>query len=856
MTANQDSVNGSFSMLVMVSIVGVCLLALSATGYVKYNVDRFESTLVAPDTAFTPEQEIYEKTIVALGYSGFLGSAQNFMNTRDRAALADMRMNLKTAQETVTRLADKAPAATRRDVKAIMDMFASLIDKTEQGDAMSEGLTNADLLAATSALTTLDTRLQAAMATQRMAAHNAMKMWSLTLMLIAWGTILLAGVLAAAAHYALSTRQAGPIGKLTQCVENMIKGMDQSPIWGLERRDALGELARTLEKARITFTQLPDISIENEDGPVRFKFDGTQKSIFQTMMKNITDHFETAKQSTSGLSSMMNVQQETMLTAITRLNASLTDLHDRGMANEETIRNLAHALMDASTNLALTQENSVNTIGKLVPTMKERIQNMAEVTHLAGQQVTTSLQSMIKAESTLRSTAAQSHQVVTQLSNATNQMGERMFAALNLVQASGKLLSDTTEIVKGRFNDAVDTLGRGEGHLLQIISRAESRLASTVNAEENMAALASRTEASAIKMERAVNSIADRHEGLSEQVVTATHRMEAIVASFDAAQRAMSDATSQVRRDASVINNILAELRANNEQLLVSINQNSQTSFTAAQGLAEKSHALMQRLEIQIQQQAQAADAHIDELATHGKTMAQQATNTTSTLAQTISALKGEQEKLLATRNKFSEVISDLSNRFEQQATQTFGKTESWAAQSFAKLNTIAEQVDSVMQRLTMLGQLTGTLGTVAGQLGQLVPTLTQIQPSHTGDGSVATVTVDLEETKALILQQTEDVMNGLQSEWHKAVVQIEAMHDQLAQLVIQQKDQLETRLMVMDKKIREATDSMMSATEDYTTEEKHTEIINELIAAVSKINEHVMEIDDVIEESGLKKGA
>lgn len=109
---------------------------------------------------------------------------------------------------------------------------------------------------------------------------------------------------------------------------------------------------------------------------------------------------------------------------------------------------LAQTLREAANDIARTQEANNAQISNLVPFMQERIQNMAEVTHLAGDQITRSLQTFVKAEQAVRNNAAQSQTVVQQLANATNQMGERMFAALNLMQASGKLLNDTTETVK------------------------------------------------------------------------------------------------------------------------------------------------------------------------------------------------------------------------------------------------------------------------------------------------------------------------------------------------------------------------------------------------------------------------
>jgi methyl-accepting chemotaxis protein len=855
-TEDQNS-SSSFSALMITGILIACLGMIGMTGYIKHQIDKSESQLVAPDQAFSPEQEMYEKTVVALGYSGFLGSAQHFMSSRDRAALGDMRMNFKTAQETITRASDKASNAVRRDLKAIMDIFADIITKAEEGgDAMSVGITNIDILTASAALATLDNRLQSALAGRRMEAHAEMKNWGLAMMLVAWGSLVLLALSASAIVLVYRNRKSIPMRSLTQSIENMAQGDLDNPVWGLERSDAIGDMARSLDKLRLFYSQVPDVTVDTEDGPLRFKFEGETRTLFQAMMKSISETFERTQQTAVGYTSAIGVQQDMLTAVATHMNSVLSSMQLQSSANEESLRNLSHSLTESARSLTETQSKGVAEIGRLVPYLQERIQNMAEVTHLAGSHVTQSLQTLSKAETALRSSATQSQQVVQQLSSSTNQMGERMFAALNLMQASGKLLNQTTEGVKTRFNEAVQALGRGEGHLKEIITRAENRLASTVNAEENMAALAARTESSAEKMERAVNNIYERHEGLSEQVVTATHRMESIVASFDSAQRAMSDAVSQVRRDGSLINSLLMELRANNEQLIESVSQNSMTNFNSVQNLAEKSHALMQRLEVQIQQQAQTAETHLEDLSTHSKIMVQQTNATGTTLAQAITGLKGEQEKLSNTRSKFSEIISDLGNRFEQQATATFGKTEQWAAQSFTKLSTIAEQVESVMQRLGMLGQLTSTLGTVAGQLGQLVPSLTNLQAvGHAANSGVPTI-INMDETKDLIIHQTEDMLAKLQEQWHESVIQIEAMHDQLAQLVIQQKDQLETRLVVMDKKMKEVTQGLAADFGNDVHEQKHGAIINELLSAVKEINQHVMDIDNVIEDAGLRKEA
>jgi len=853
MTSNKDSKIQLpfFSILTL-----ICVLALSASlfgfaGYSKYKLDKNQNILSAPDSAFSPDEEIYEKSIIALGYSGFIGSAQNFMNTRDRAALGDMRMNYKTAAETITRLSKKASAPVRRDVRAILSLFASIISKAETSDALSDGITGADLLRASSALSILDSRMRTALSSSRLKANNDVRKWSTLLMIVSWLSLMLLAFGAIASYLIYKSKLNTPLEFLAQSVDNMVNDNIENPIWGIERTDSLGKLARSIDNARMYFSEIPDLSLKSSDGTIRLKFEAKQRSAFEAMMSNMNEAFEQAQYSSKNFNTMLDTQGNTLNVLTSSLSDTLSTVQEKSAKQEDVISKLSNVLSNSVNSLSAAQEKSLEELNQLAPAMKDRIQNMAEITQLAGVQVTQSLESLIRAEKVMRENADQNNGITKQLANATNQMGEKMFDSVNLMQESSKALTDTTNNMKDRFKDAIDTLGDGENKLQQIISRSEDRLNNTINAEEKMAGLTEKTEASAAKMEKAVSDICERHESLSEQVVTATHRMDSIIASFDSAGRAMSEATQQVRRDGTQIGGLLTELRTNNEQLLNTIHQNSQSSHSSVQGLAEKSHALMQRLEVQIEQHAQATEAHIDEFGGYSKSMVTYANNTTSSLAKTINSLTSEQEKLSTARTRFVETISDIGKRFEHQATSVFGKTEQFAAESFSKMSDIADQVESVMKRLNMLSQLTGTLGTVAGQLGQLVPALTQIQSDGTiieGSSNI----VDMEETKELIVGQTEAMIKELQGQWHSAVVQIEAMHDQLAQLVIQQKDQIETRLVVMDKKINSSNkDGVVSAVEN-----NQVEIVNKLISAVSDINKHVIEIDSAIEDAGLKKEA
>ncbi|NTU77337.1 MAG: hypothetical protein HGA90_05940, partial [Alphaproteobacteria bacterium] len=539
--------------------------------------------------------------------------------------------------------------------------------------------------------------------------------------LLAWFSLIVAAAIALGLYMVFRQRPSASLRALAQSIDNLSRGDMQAPIWGLERSDAVGDLARALDLTRLRFGQLPDLTLMSDQGPVRLKFEGEARSLFQAMMKNITSDYERARSEASGFATALATQEGTIAALSARMNAMLSQLQQNGDKSSNTLRQLAYMLTESAKAMALTQEKTSTQLNRLIPYMQERAQNMAEVTQMAGTQITETLKSLIMDEQNLRSGASQSHLAIQQLADAANQMGERLFATVNLMQASSKILSETTETARSRFNEAVEALSNGEEHLQSVIKRAEDRLGNTVEAEENMAALAARAGSSAEQLEGAVHSITEHHEQMGEQVVLATHRMEAIIASFDTAQRAMTDTMQQIRRDGGLIGGLLKDLRGNNELLIAAVGQNAKNGYGTIQSLNERSQALMQRLEAQIEQQAKTAESRTDELASYGQAISQQAQATTAVLAQTVASLQLEQEKFSATRTRLTETVGQIGTDLSQQATETFGKTKEWAEQSFGKLASLTEGMDGLMQRLSILGQLTGTLSSVAGQLGQIM---------------------------------------------------------------------------------------------------------------------------------------
>jgi methyl-accepting chemotaxis protein len=824
----QDNTQGSG--LILALIVFLCLVMIGVTGYMKHELNQSETALLTPERALEQGQSVYEKIQASLGYGGFMAAAKDFANSKSPQALADMQQAVATANSAFETRAAQLPAAKRRDLQAILAAFDETVTKAKT--SLTEGapaFTTTDVMPLTLALATLDARLQGLLNAERFEAQSMASTWSLGLLLVAWISLVLAAGMAIMTWLMLSNRQSVPLRALAQSAQNLAKGDLQTPIWGMERKDLLGDLARSIDMARYHFGKLPDLSLMSEQGPVQLKFEGETRSLFDAMMRNMADDYERARREISELS-QTTVQQQALIGQVAQqLETVIGQLEQQGTRNDQVMVNITRNISDSAANLISTQEKAAIQINRIAPFLQDKAQKLAEVTAMAGTQIASTLQSLLQSSLDLKQSVSQSQQSVQQLAGETGAIGERIFAALNILQASGKVLQDTTDSTQSRMNEALRLLDKGGTGLLQIINQTESRIATSARTEADMSTLVERTQGSAKQLETVVTSIMEREAALRTQLEITAERLGQMSGSFGTAQATMAEATHKISSDSTAVAALVTDLRQQQDQLMATLKQNSQTSYSAVQQLTERSGTLLQRLEQQIMHQAATVEQQIETLAAGSAKLSSEGDTATSQLSQLATTLHTEQARYEAARRAFADRLDSLGNSIEQQAAATFGKTTQLSEQSYAKLAVLGDSADGILQRLGMLGQLTTTLGSVAGQLGQLLPAL------GNGGGTVAEGSGNL----AAVTQE-------LTQQWQSGLHEIEAMHDGLAQIIVQQKDQLETRLAVIDSKLKTALASG-------DNNDQQNAIMNEIVLALSKINDHVLQLDETVQE--LKRG-
>lgn len=541
-------------------MVFVCVTLIGFSGYLKYELDRAEMALAAPENALAPDQEAFDKLSRALGYSGFVGSAQTVI-AGDHAAVADMKAQAKLAQDIVTRLPEKTAPEVRHDLQAIVQTFSAAAHKADQSPGSFSMTDMAPLYAA---LPVLDARVASAIAGNRVGAEARVKLWATLLTLVAWCSLILAAACTAGIYLALRGRHAAPLRALAQSVQNMARGDMRTPVWGLERRDSVGELARAVDLARYHFSQLPDMSLLSDQGPVRIRFEGNARSLFEAMMQHITRDSEEVRKQALNLTEAINQQKQSISEVAGRVEKALGEIHEYREGGQRQMEELLHTVSASARELHAVQENTSVQLNHLVPYLQERVHGLTEMTQLTGKQVAQTLQSLTVTERHLRTSAEQSEQNVQKLTTSANEVGERLVSAVSLLRAGGKVLTETAEASQSRLNEAINVLYQSEASLRELAERKPG------SATEE-AASAKRLESIAIWLESVQSKLLEvlsRAEAVQAEKANITAALEKLSASFEgrATQNLENLTSSAARFDAA------AEHLARLEELTGSLN--------------------------------------------------------------------------------------------------------------------------------------------------------------------------------------------------------------------------------------------------------------------------------------------
>lgn len=830
---------GRFTGFVLGLVVFVCVFLIGCAGYLKYQLDRAETVLTMPESGDIQDEDVTGKLRRSLGYGGFLGFAQNYVASHDSGALSNMRAQIKIADDLISQLPEKTSAEARHDLQSIVSMFDDVMQKANKAASDSTTFfTTNDLLPLYGTLPVLDARLSSAATSNKTEAHNQLQFWAMLLTLISWSSLIIAAAMSVGIYLSLRDRNSAPLRALAQSIRNMASGDMRTSIWGMERSDMVGELARAVDLARYTFSQLPDLSVLSEQGPLRLRFEGKTGSMFEAIMQVITHDSEQVRNHTTGLADAITRQNEAITLISSRVEAVLHNVEKRGLDGDHQIKHVVHTLVSSAQSLKNAQEHSTDQLNRIIPFLQDRAQGMAEIAQITGKQISQVLQNLTLTERGLKSSAEQSDLAIKKLSTTADDLGGRLFGAVNLLQASGKVLSETTEKTQNRLNEAIAKLE----HSINFTVTPDFPATGDNDGSPDSVILISRLESAVQTFEEAQQRLDERI--LQQNQATQAHidllstQSLSLLSQTTTTAQTLSSAADNMRDERSRFDQVIENVAIKLEALSTRLQEQSSTGPSLNDGLADL-----------ISRELRDVTQHIESVASQISTLSE-----ASRLPELVESLS---EKILgkidigfgSTQNDIEQAKNDLlqllqSTRTEIYAIQKADTASKLTSFSDKLLNKISDGFSTTSEILHVLQN-------------QLVEFAQKIDFSSQNNFS-ATLSHNLDVTTQLVRQTHADItslsklVSGLenkpstelaqdvQKSWYQMAAQIEATRADLMQAITQQVDRIESRIQGSSAHPEEAS---IESADTQKQIEQQTLILTELVATLGVLDTHMQQL-------------
>lgn len=407
----------------------------------------------------------------ALGYEGFLGALDRFQQQPSMQNLAALKNYLEQAEKALLTLAASAPLKADIRMAGLQAAFQLYQQAAQRAESL---LTSGQPISGTAfrplddvyasviaASARLERQVQAQSQLLLQDEYEALRGLAVLLVFITFMLVVGAWLLGRIAY-------AHPLAQLLHALEDESVMNPAVRLWGTERADAIGALARTVEALRQKLLHAPDILVGTGDAAQPLRFAGQAGAVFQALVGELA----------STVRQLRHADMPTTLGAIEELSRALAntaalsyqDLH----TSADGIRQVAQTLAERE-----LQISSATTL------LEHSTSAVTEISRLTGQQVQASLRDLVGAQTQIRNTAAAGDAVLKGFATKADDVAEKLVAATNLMRAGGKVLQETVESLRARVLDATAALTQSDAKISQWLHDSDDKLATiAARAEE------------------------------------------------------------------------------------------------------------------------------------------------------------------------------------------------------------------------------------------------------------------------------------------------------------------------------------------------------------------------------------
>ncbi len=536
--------------LTAAAVVVAAALVLGGAFFVGY-VSQLQRDLNDPATIRQQAAAQITALETALGYDGFLKIYRNYRLTGDSAARPQLNKQSAEAGRAIEALrslyaANPAALDALREARAVGDTFAHVAETApETGPAALRGT------AAMEALATLpqSPQLEAAYLSLRSALDRLKQAdqdhqlgdvasalnWSQMLIVGALACLVL-GLLVVAGLLQLGIIH--PLKSLERSLVAVGEGNVGQRVWGADRKDEIGELARAGEKLRRGLTETTALRSLAENGQLRIALEGQGSLLFEKLAAEVTTAAEALKGASADLAKVQADNRQELDAALARLNQTRTGVDEAGKAlRRDTAAAISGVHASADELFAAAKQRT------------ERLDQIAAGFELGGQHMETVVAGVKASTSRAVDELAASTGSMKRLAEGAQQIQNAFFSSCDKISSDA---ADTTENVR--------TLAAGLNAAVgSVDDRLSKKLTALDQLEQGLNAALSKLQASA---DATVGALGRAAGALDERYAASETRIDKTVGEFEEIIRIFrDDETALHQSSASAVADIRAAQR-------------------------------------------------------------------------------------------------------------------------------------------------------------------------------------------------------------------------------------------------------------------------------------------------------
>ena len=489
-------------------------------------VSEVQRGLNDPESASRQALEKIASIEQILGYQGYLKAYRSFRLTGDitsREQMTQRAMDASRGLDALRKLYAETPAANRtlQDLAGVIEEFARVARSAPDLGPALRGSASMDALetlpqvpqleATYLTLRTALERLRSQTQSHQMGSIAWALTWSQMLIICAFAAVV-CGLMAAAGLLQLGITQ--PLKSLAGSLDAVGDGHVNQPVWGTDRPDEIGTMARAGEKLRKSLTETETLKALAEKGEVHIRLESDASILLGKVVSGVESAAEALKHAAAELTASQNVQQRAFEQSAQKFDEFGPKFNELaatvGQVARDVLSGAATDLRSSMSKIVTMADERTARLSDVAGQFEQNGRQLSEAVDLVKVKTGTAIDGLTNSITAFRKAADGAQSIQGAFFTACDRISSDAAATTENVRTLAERLNTVVETVDGQLQGKLAALGNLEQGIERTLGTIEGRARETTEAiAAAAAAMETRTARSEERTEQSIGEFED-----------------------------------------------------------------------------------------------------------------------------------------------------------------------------------------------------------------------------------------------------------------------------------------------------------------------------------------------------------